>query len=226
MVNEPHELGPVKLDLLVYVAIIYCLLYLIIFKGIRSTGNPPIFGLYSPRYLILHFTGHRESSLGNGHNSLHSASSPTCSWCLSRRCCGWNKILLAAECDQVKRNRSQIILYELEVSDYWRLLSFRFGVMQQNKYFSHLELDLGFTLHTPVTIVFIIIAFGKRLILFLWSLKWNCLLYVFFRDCIITSAVNAFTSLFAGFVIFTFLGHMAHAQHQDISKVVTMGESC
>ena len=47
--NDIDNLGPVKLDLLVYVAIIYCLLYLIIFKGIKSSGK------------VLHFTASADS---------------------------------------------------------------------------------------------------------------------------------------------------------------------
>jgi len=44
-----------------------------------------------------------------------------------------------------------------------------------------------------------------------------------YRDCIITTAVNCFTSFFSGFVIFTYLGFMSHKQGIPISSVATEG---
>lgn len=46
----------------------------------------------------------------------------------------------------------------------------------------------------------------------------NCL-----RDCLVTTAVNCFTSFFSGFVIFTYLGYMSHKQGVHISMVATEG---
>ncbi|PNF19249.1 Sodium-dependent noradrenaline transporter [Cryptotermes secundus] len=46
----------------------------------------------------------------------------------------------------------------------------------------------------------------------------NCL-----RDCLVTTAVNCFTSFFSGFVIFTYLGFMSHKQGIPISSVATEG---
>ncbi|XP_069676145.1 sodium-dependent noradrenaline transporter-like isoform X2 [Periplaneta americana] len=46
----------------------------------------------------------------------------------------------------------------------------------------------------------------------------NCL-----RDCLVTTAVNCFTSFFSGFVIFTYLGFMSHKQGISISNVATEG---
>ena len=40
-----------------------------------------------------------------------------------------------------------------------------------------------------------------------------------YRDCLVTSAVNSATSFFSGFVIFTYLGYMAHSQNKDIEDV-------
>jgi solute carrier family 6 noradrenalin transporter-like protein 2 len=40
----------------------------------------------------------------------------------------------------------------------------------------------------------------------------------------VTSAVNSFTSFFSGFVIFTYLGYMAHTQGKDIANVADQGE--
>lgn len=47
-----------------------------------------------------------------------------------------------------------------------------------------------------------------------------------YRDALITSAINCFTSFLAGFVVFSVLGYMAHLLHkEDISDVTTPGES-
>ena len=40
-----------------------------------------------------------------------------------------------------------------------------------------------------------------------------------YRDCLVTSAVNSFTSFFSGFVIFTYLGYMAKSQNKEIKDV-------
>ncbi|XP_025408814.1 sodium-dependent noradrenaline transporter-like [Sipha flava] len=50
------------------------------------------------------------------------------------------------------------------------------------------------------------------------NIKNNC-----YTDCLITTAVNCFTSFFSGFVIFTYLGFMSHKQHKPISSVATEG---
>ncbi|OWF50839.1 sodium-dependent noradrenaline transporter-like [Mizuhopecten yessoensis] len=44
-----------------------------------------------------------------------------------------------------------------------------------------------------------------------------------FRDCLITAGVNSFTSIFSGFVVFTFLGYMAARQNKDINDVAQDG---
>ena len=50
------------------------------------------------------------------------------------------------------------------------------------------------------------------------EIAWPC------RDCLVTSAVNSFTSFFSGFVIFTYLGYMAHTQGKDIANVADQGK--
>lgn len=45
-----------------------------------------------------------------------------------------------------------------------------------------------------------------------------------FRDCLITSAVNSFTSLLSGFVVFCYLGYMSTVTGKDIEFVATEGE--
>ncbi|ESO11695.1 hypothetical protein HELRODRAFT_166710 [Helobdella robusta] len=44
-----------------------------------------------------------------------------------------------------------------------------------------------------------------------------------YRDCLITACVNSATSLFAGFVIFSYLGYMATRYGREISTVATEG---
>ncbi|KAK4300372.1 hypothetical protein Pmani_027416 [Petrolisthes manimaculis] len=44
-----------------------------------------------------------------------------------------------------------------------------------------------------------------------------------YRDCLITSLVNAFTSFYSGLVIFTYLGYMAFKQKTQIRNVATDG---
>ncbi|XP_052826373.1 sodium-dependent noradrenaline transporter isoform X1 [Octopus bimaculoides] len=48
--------------------------------------------------------------------------------------------------------------------------------------------------------------------------KHNC-----YRDCLITAVINSFTSIFSGFVIFSYLGYMAFKTNKDISEVATEG---
>ncbi|XP_036362843.1 sodium-dependent noradrenaline transporter [Octopus sinensis] len=48
--------------------------------------------------------------------------------------------------------------------------------------------------------------------------KHNC-----YRDCLITAVINSFTSIFSGFVIFSYLGYMAYKTNKNISEVATEG---
>jgi len=105
-------------------------------------------------------------------------------------------------------------------------------VTQRNRYFSHLEPVSVSISHMLVTTTFIIIVIGKHasschykmksdILKKMWVMKqWNFIR----RDCIVTSCVNCFTSIFSGFVIFTFLGSMAHRQGRPIEEVVNVGK--
>ena len=48
--------------------------------------------------------------------------------------------------------------------------------------------------------------------------------FLFFRDCLIFASINSGTSIFAGFVIFTVLGYMAHEQGVSVGEVAESGE--
>ncbi len=51
----------------------------------------------------------------------------------------------------------------------------------------------------------------------------NGFVVVFFRDTLIVSIGNCSTSIFAGFVIFSFLGFMAHEMETTVEKVAASG---
>lgn len=45
-----------------------------------------------------------------------------------------------------------------------------------------------------------------------------------FRDALIVSLTNSFTSILAGFVIFSAVGYMAHIHHLPVDNIATDGE--
>lgn len=45
----------------------------------------------------------------------------------------------------------------------------------------------------------------------------------FHRDTLLITISNAMTSIFAGFVVFGFVGYLAYVTQQDISSVITPG---
>ncbi|KAH9507920.1 Sodium- and chloride-dependent glycine transporter 1 [Bulinus truncatus] len=63
------------------------------------------------------------------------------------------------------------------------------------------------------------LAFGTLITLASYNpFKHNC-----YRDAIAVAVINCSTSVFAGFVIFSMLGFMAHVTNQDVQSVTTSG---
>nr|KAI8727432.1 sodium- and chloride-dependent glycine transporter 2-like; partial [Biomphalaria glabrata] len=63
------------------------------------------------------------------------------------------------------------------------------------------------------------LAFGTLITLASYNpFKHNC-----YRDAILVAVINCSTSVFAGFVIFSMLGYMAHVTNQDVQSVTTSG---
>lgn len=44
-----------------------------------------------------------------------------------------------------------------------------------------------------------------------------------YADCLVTASVNSLTSFYSGFVIFTYLGYMAHSMDKEIQNVASEG---
>uniref|UniRef100_A0A0B7BLH9 Transporter n=2 Tax=Arion vulgaris TaxID=1028688 RepID=A0A0B7BLH9_9EUPU len=62
-------------------------------------------------------------------------------------------------------------------------------------------------------------AFGTLITMASYNpFKHNC-----YRDAILVAVINCSTSIFAGFVIFSMLGYMAHVTNQDVQSVTSSG---
>ena len=61
------------------------------------------------------------------------------------------------------------------------------------------------------------------MLIFIYNSKIQLRLLLICRDAVCISVLNSCTSLFAGFVIFSVIGFMAHEQQLPVSEVATSG---
>ncbi|XP_066999391.1 sodium-dependent noradrenaline transporter-like [Anabrus simplex] len=159
--NGLHEMGYPKWQLVLCLLLVYGMLYLSLFKGVKSSGKVVWFTATLP-YVVLTILLVRGLMLPGAISGISYYLHPE----LSRL--GDTQVWVDAAVQ---------IFYSVGAG---------FGV--------HLSYASYNTFHN------------------------NCL-----RDCLVTTAVNCFTSFFSGFVIFTYLGFMSHKQGIDISLVATEG---
>ncbi|XP_046384644.1 sodium-dependent noradrenaline transporter-like [Ischnura elegans] len=98
------------------------------------------------------------------------------------------------------------------------------GALSGISYYLHPELDrLGDTQVWVDAAVQIFYSVGAGFGVHLSYASYNTFHNNCLRDCLVTTAVNCFTSFFSGLVIFTYLGFMSHKQGVHISTVATEG---
>ncbi|XP_050505352.1 sodium-dependent dopamine transporter-like [Diabrotica virgifera virgifera] len=156
-----HEMGSPKWQLVLCLMFIYFLLYISLFKGVKSTGKVVWVTATMP-YVVLTILLIRGLMLPGALKGISYYLQPELSK-LSKT--------------QVWMDAAVQIFYSVGAG---------FGV--------HLSYASYNTFHN------------------------NC-----YRDCIITTIINCFTSFFSGFVIFTYLGYMSYKQGVPIGDVATEG---
>lgn len=108
---------------------------------------------------------------------------------------------------------------DLKRTSAWRVYASRCGLMLPFRFFTRWVQDLVCIYLMPATISFTTTAWSNSSAVEAFGdFKRFC-----YRDCLVTTAVNCFTSFFSGFVIFTYLGFMSHKQGVHISTVATEG---
>ena len=156
-----EDLGSPQWPLVICIGVVYCLLYISLFKGVKSSGKVVWITATMP-YVVLTIL------LVRG-------------------------LMLEGAMDGIK--------FYLTVD--WRKL-----------------LETGVWIDAAIQIFYSVGAgFGVHLAYASYNkFHNNC-----YRDCLVTSAVNSFTSFFSGFVIFTYLGYMAKSQNKGIEDVADQG---
>jgi len=156
-----HDLGTPQWQLVLCIGAVYCLLYISLFKGVKSSGKVVWITATMP-YVVLTILLVRglmlEGAIDGIKFYLHV---------------DWNKLLETG----VWIDAAIQIFYSV---------------------------GAGFGVHLAYA------SYNK--------FHNNC-----YRDCLVTSAVNSFTSFFSGFVIFTYLGYMANSQNKLIEDVADQG---
>ncbi|KAJ1519377.1 hypothetical protein ONE63_004670 [Megalurothrips usitatus] len=156
-----HDVGVPKWQLAVCVGLVYCMLYLSLFKGVKSSGLVVWVTATMP-YVVLTILLVRGLMLPGALQGIQYYLQPE---------------LARLKDTQVWVDAAVQIFYSVGAG---------FGVHLSYASYNHFDN--------------------------------NC-----YNDCLITTAVNCFTSFFSGFVIFTYLGFMSHKQGIPISDVATEG---
>ncbi|KAL1501998.1 hypothetical protein ABEB36_007213 [Hypothenemus hampei] len=156
-----HDMGYPKWQLVICLIMIYCLLYVSLFKGVKSSGKVVWVTATMP-YVVLTILLARGLVLPGALGGI--------------------SYYLKPELSKLKETQ---VWVDAAVQIFFSVGA-GFGV--------HLSYASYNTFHN------------------------NC-----YRDCIITTIVNCFTSFFSGFVIFTYLGYMSYKQGVDIKYVATEG---
>ncbi|CAH1979962.1 unnamed protein product [Acanthoscelides obtectus] len=159
--NGLHEMGYPKWQLVVCLMLIYCMLYISLFKGVKSSGKVVWVTATMP-YVVLTILLIRGLMLPGAISGISYYLQP-----------------------ELSKLRETQVWVDAAVQIFYSVGA-GFGV--------HLAYASYNTFHN------------------------NC-----YRDCIITTIVNCFTSFFSGFVIFTYLGYMSYKQGVHISAVATEG---
>ncbi|KAL1115231.1 hypothetical protein AAG570_007262, partial [Ranatra chinensis] len=156
-----HDIGFPKWQLVLCVLAVYCMLYLSLFKGVKSSGKV-VWATATLPYVVLAILLIRGLMLPGAISGI--------------------KYYLQPELSKLKETQ---VWLDAAVQIFY-------------------SVGAGFGVHLSYA------SYN--------NFNNNC-----FNDCIITTAVNCFTSFFSGFVIFTYLGFMSHKQGIPISSVATEG---
>ena len=166
------ELGTPQWQLVLCIAAVYCLLYISLFKGVKSSGKVVWITATMP-YVVLTILLVRGLMLDGAVDGLRYYLHVD-----------WDRLRYT----QVWTDAAIQIFYRFETG-------LKYCQIQ-----SLLSVGAGFGVHLAYA------SYNK--------FHNNC-----YRDCLVTSAVNSFTSFFSGFVIFTYLGYMAKSQNKEIEDV-------
>lgn len=156
-----HEMGYPKWQLVVCIMVVYAMLYLSLFKGVKSSGKV-VWATATLPYVVLTILLIRGLMLPGAATGISYYLQP-----------------------ELSKLRETQVWVDAAVQIFY-------------------SVGAGFGVHLSYA------SYN--------NFNNNCL-----RDCLVTTAVNCFTSFFSGFVIFTYLGFMSHKQGVHISTVAAEG---
>ncbi|KAL3185179.1 hypothetical protein MRX96_031055 [Rhipicephalus microplus] len=189
-----HDLGSPKWQLLLCVFLVFIILYLALFKGVSSSGKVVWVTATAP-YFILTLLLLRGVLLPGAGEGVQYYLQPN-----------FNKLPgHAGVADAVLAFSSSLLFVALAVVSYNDPLSRKTPLVW---------VDAAVQVFYSVGV-----GFGVHLTYASYNpFNNNC-----YRDCLMTTAVNSFTSFYSGFVIFVYLGYMAAKQGVPIQQVATEG---